>query len=272
MTASAIAAPLSGTTVLVTRPGESDSGLSRALRDAGAQVLWQPTIRIDASAPTPELDAALRRIGGFDWIAFTSVHGVAAFWRRARALRIDPEMLRAATFAAVGPVTARAIEKHGAVVSVTANPHSAEGLIVQMAYRLGARSTVLYPKAAGARPILVDGLRRLGARVTEAAAYETVLASTLTKLPAIFESGVNCVVFCSPSAVRAILPYRALIARSAIACIGPTTADAARAAGLRVQIVPPRATGLALAHAVIEHFQLQGADAFAAPGLSETAP
>lgn len=253
MTAAAIAAPLAGITVLVTRP--QDSALSRVLRQAGARVVWQPAIRIDDHIPTPELDAALRRVRDFEWIAFTSVHGVSAFWQRARALRIDSETIRGATFfAAVGPATARALERRGARVSVVADPHSAEGLIVQMAYRLTSGSTVLYPRAAGARPILADGLRRVGALVTEATAYETMRSPAARELPVILESGVNCVVFCSPSAVQAVLPYRSLIARTAVACIGPTTAAAAAAAGLRAHIVPPAATAVALAHAVIQHF------------------
>jgi uroporphyrinogen III methyltransferase/synthase len=251
MTAAAIAAPLSGITVLVTRP--QDSALSRVLRRAGARVVWQPAVRIAHDIPTPELDAALRRADRFDWIVFTSIHGVSAFWRRARALQIGRERIRTARFAAVGPATARAIERNGARVSVIAEPHSAEGLIVQMAYQLEGGSTVLYPRTAGARPILVDGLRRLGARVTDATAYE-LRSPAVAELPAILASGVNCVVFCSPSAVHAVLPHRALIARSAIACIGPTTAAAATAAGLRAQIVPPQATAAALADAMIEHF------------------
>lgn len=263
MTPAPIIAPLEGITVLVTRP--QDSALSRVLRRAGARVVWQPAIRIEHGIPTPELDAALRGIEGFDWIVFTSAHGVEAFWRRARALQIDRERIAIAKFAAVGPATARAIGRGGATVTVTADPHSAEGLIVQMAYRLERGSTVLYPRAAAARPILVDGLRRLGARVTEAAAYQTMRSPAIRELPVIFESGVNCVVFCSPSSVQAVLPYRALIARSAIACIGPTTAAAATAAGLRAQIVPLKATAAALADAVIEHFHSGIAAEQAAP-------
>jgi len=269
MTAPTVAAPLSGTTVLVTRP--RDSALSWVLRRAGARVVWQPAIRID-QIPTPDLDAALRRIRGFEWIVFTSVHGVSAFWRRARALRIDPAMMRAARCAAVGPETSRAIERRGARVSVIADPHSAEGLLVQMADRLESGSTVLYPRAAGARPILVDGLRRLGAQVTEAAAYEATRSPGVTELPAILNEGVDCVVFCSPSAVRAVLPYGALIAQSVIACLGPITADAARAAGLRVQIVPPTATAADLADAVIEHFYCSAAAASALAPFGDSAP
>lgn len=269
MTPAAIATPLSGITVVVTRP--RDSALSRVLRRAGARVIWQPAIRIEQDIPTPALDAALRRVNGFEWIVFTSVHGVSAFWRRARALQIDRQTIVAAKFAAVGPATARAIDRHGARVDVTADPHSAEGLIVQLAYRLEAGSTVLYPRASGARPILADGLRRLGAQITEAVAYETRPASTLTGLPAILAMGVDCVVFCSPSAVRAVLPHHALIARTAIACIGPTTADAVRAAGWRAEIVPPRATAAALADAVIEHFHPEAAAAVAIAGFGERA-
>lgn len=270
MTMPAIATPLSGITVLVTRP--RDSALSRVLRRAGARVVWQPAIRINENIATPELDAALRGLRGFEWVVFTSVHGVSAFWHRAGALHIDPAVIRAATFVAVGPATARAIERHGARVRVIADPHSAEGLLVQLAGRLERGSTVLYPRAAGARPILVDGLRRLGARVTAATAYETMRSPGVTLLPAILEAGVDCVVFCSPSAVRAVLPYRARIARSVIAYLGPITAAAARATGWRVQVVPPAATAADLAAAVIAHFRPTAAAAAVVSDCRDSAP
>ncbi len=157
-----------------------------------------------------------------------------------------------ARFAAVGPATARAIRRNGARVDVTADPHSAEGLIVHLAYRLEAGSTVLYPRAAGARPILADGLRRLGARITEAVGTRPGRPSSPNFRPS--SKGASTA-SCS-AVLRRSVPYSASRAdrTDADRVHRVTTADAVRAAGLCAEIVPPRATAAALARAVIDAF------------------
>jgi uroporphyrinogen-III synthase len=65
---------------------------------------------------------------------------------------------------------------------------------------------------------------------------------------------VDCVVFCSPSAITAAVPLRTQFDGCAIACIGPVTAEAAKAAGFPVSIVPAETTIPALAQAIAEHF------------------
>jgi uroporphyrinogen-III synthase len=249
---------LSGTTVLVTRPRDSDSALPRALRRAGARVVWEPVIQIDEAEPTPALDAALQHLERYEWIVWTSVHGVSAFWRRAAVLGCDRGLVQSRKIAAVGPATARAIERSGLDVTLIGYPYSADGLVETMTSLVHPGTAVLYPRAADARPTLVDGLRRIGADVTEVVAYRAVPAPASPAMSSALASGVDCIVFCSPSAVRAVLPHRAAIERSTIACIGPTTAGAARAAGLDVHIVPRQATAFALADAVIAHFGRAG--------------
>jgi len=65
---------------------------------------------------------------------------------------------------------------------------------------------------------------------------------------------VDAVAFASPSAVRSVvaaLGERApLLGRAALAAIGPTTAEAIRAAGLRVDVQPSEYTAVALADAI----------------------
>jgi len=245
---------LAGATVLVTRPRESDTALSRLLRRAGAKVVWQPTIHIADVEATPELDQALRRLEDIDWVVWTSVHGVSTCWRRMAALGIDPAAIRARRVAAVGPATARALERHGMDVTITASPHSAQGLLDAMAPWPLHGATVVYPRAAEVSPTLVAGLRQRGARVVEAPAYRTMPVDAREELGRTLEAGVECVVLCSPSATRSLLPHRSRLDGCAIACIGPTTARAAREAGLVVSIVPMAATSDALADAVIAYF------------------
>lgn len=73
--------------------------------------------------------------------------------------------------------------------------------------------------------------------------------------------GVDAVVFMSGSAARA---FRALVEstpslapafeKAVVACIGPTTAESARAAGLRVDIVPGEHSSEGLVAALADHF------------------
>jgi uroporphyrinogen-III synthase/uroporphyrinogen III methyltransferase/synthase len=65
---------------------------------------------------------------------------------------------------------------------------------------------------------------------------------------------VDAVAFASPSAVAAVVAGlgadATLLRRVVLAAIGPTTADALRAAGLEPKAVPTRHTGIDLADAI----------------------
>lgn len=248
------APPLAGTTVLVTRPFTAGDSLPELLRRAGARVVWQPAIEIDSRIPTPELDRALQTIESFHWMAFTSAHGVAACWRRVETLGIDTARLKSRSVAAVGPTTARALHERDIPVALIAQPHSAERLVAQLAPLLSRPTSVLHPRAAHALTTLSAGLRQHGVGVVDPVAYSTRSVERLGDVAEAIDAGVNCVVFCSPSAVRALLPLRSQLQRLTIACIGPTTVDSARAAGLSTHIVSPQATAAALADAVISYF------------------
>ena len=72
-----------------------------------------PTIEIEAPANPAALDAAIKAAADYDWIVFTSVNGVEAFWdavqreERAGQTRQGPKF--GTKIAAIGPATARAL-------------------------------------------------------------------------------------------------------------------------------------------------------------------
>ncbi|MGH9199666.1 MAG: uroporphyrinogen-III synthase [Vicinamibacterales bacterium] len=247
--------PLIGKTVLVTRPRGSGHRLPRELRRQGARVVWQPTVHIDEHVPTPELDAAIERLDDFDWIVFSSPRGVSAFWRRMIARGLDPSRLRTKTIAVVGPGTAQALAVRGIQANLVGQPYSAAGLLAVLTpIACAQHPVVLYPRAASVSPTLVNGLRELGATVVDVVAYRTKPVRSRGPLTKTLNGQVDCVVFCSPSAINAAVPLRSHINGCAVACIGPVTADAARAAGFTVSIVPAETTVPALAQAIAEHF------------------
>jgi uroporphyrinogen-III synthase len=74
---------------------------------------------------------------------------------------------------------------------------------------------------------------------------------------ALREGRIDAVTFASPSAVRSVVTAlgarAALLHGCALAAIGPTTADALVAAGMRVAVTPATSTAPALADALAGH-------------------
>lgn len=239
---------LDGRVVATTRAGDADDPLVRELERAGATVLVWPTMTFQPpDDPKPLRDAA-GRLGTYDWVAFTSPRGVDAL------LDLAPMAPDGVKVAAVGPGTARALEKGGWPVDVTGN--GGAGTLVSgwgAAHDLrGAR--VLFPAAHLAHATLEAGLAERGAVVERVEAYRT-----RPKPPdpggvrADLERGVDVVTFASPSAVRSFAACLEgyglrILEGCGVAAIGPTTREALVEIGLEgdriVTAAPPSWGGL----------------------------
>jgi len=234
------ALPLRGVRVAVTRAVGRGAVLEEALRAAGATIHTVPLTRTVPLDPAPLRDAAAR-LAAFDWVLLTSVNAVAPL-AEAVAAAGTGALMAERRLAVVGEATAAAAAEQGwpapALRPARAN---AEGMVDAFAARSdveGAR--MLYPAAAGARDVLPDGMRALGAAVTVIPCYATETdPAGQAQLAALLRDGaLDLVLVAAPSAVDALqaaLPAE-WAAKVPVACIGPVTARAARLAGFPVRV------------------------------------
>ena len=249
---------LDGRVVAVTRGKGGDDPLSARLRALGARVLDVPAIAVAPPDSWEELDAALRALDQFDWIAFASATAVDALLDRATALGVPPPPV-GTRLAAVGKATAGRLASRLRQPDLVPPQATGAALAEALAPHVRGRR-VLVPRAAEGRPELVDGLAAAGAEVVAAPCYRTVPAPAPAVAPlgdALRDGGVDAVAFASPSAVQAVLAAlgarAALLGRCALAAIGPTTAAALEAAGLEATVSPARATAVDLADEIARY-------------------
>ncbi|MCK6556721.1 uroporphyrinogen-III C-methyltransferase [Candidatus Binatia bacterium] len=255
--------PLFGRRIVVTRPRRQLGPFADALEAAGAEVVPFPTIETVPPDSYERLDDALRRPAQFDWVVFTSVNGVHAFVARLRTLGGDIRAWHRARIAAIGPPTAQALSELGLQVALVPDEYRAEAVVAALHEAGVGGARVLLPRAAQARDVLPRELERLGASVEDIAAYRTVrpAAATTEAARSLFaRRRVDLITFTSSSTVHNFVAAvgtdcAALLAETAVGCIGPITADTARSYGLAVAVQPAAYTIPAFADAIVAHFR-----------------
>jgi uroporphyrinogen III methyltransferase/synthase len=233
--------PLHGRRVVVTRARAQASGLAATLRALGAEVVELPAIRIEPRIESAEVRQAVARIGEYALICLTSPNGARLLFDALGAAELDARALSSATVAAIGPGTAKALAEHGIAADVVPERFVAEALVEALQGVEIAGSKALVARAAEARDVLPDALRERGSEVDVVALYETVREDPP---PEAVEAAraADYVTFTSSSTVRNLTEAlgNRLPGTARIVSIGPITSEAARDAGLAVDVEAER--------------------------------
>ncbi len=231
--------PLGGWRVLVTRPKARASRFVELLHQQGAEVLELPTIRTLPIVPNPILEQELGQLKDYQWLVFTSPAGVELFFTYLRKTRRDVRCLGEIKLAAIGPATAQALEEHGIFAALVPERYNAAALGELLALR-AQKERVLLLRARDGSPDLPIALKKGGICYTDVAIYDTIYeAVDIARAAALLDTNrVDAVAFTSASTVHGFVQALGKRDYSQIraACIGETTAQAARAYGMKTQV------------------------------------
>lgn len=227
--------------VLITRPRNQADSFASALTEAGFEPIFFPVIEIRPFEENVALDRAIEKLECYDWVVFTSVNGVDAFFERF--LSSLPSFPLNVKTAAIGPKTAQSLESRGVTLDFVPDEYVAEAILPGLGDLRGR--WVLLPRAEIARKALPDAIVAAGGVAHEIAVYQTIPAEPNSDGLAALKSGVDAVTFTSPSTVtnfveitrRVGLNPLQLPGNPLIACIGPITQKAAQEAGFRDTVV-----------------------------------
>jgi uroporphyrinogen III methyltransferase / synthase len=243
--------PLAGVTIAVTRARAQASALAARLRGLGAAASETPSIRIvPLEGPAPEIER-------YDLVCLTSPNGVRFLFDRLEAAHRDARAFGGVRVAAIGPGTAAALRDRGLIADIVPERFVAEGLVDALAGVPVRRA--LIARAAQARDVLPEALRRRGAEVDVVALYETV-AEPITERQRQAIAAADYVTFTSSSTVRFFFDTvgDGLPERTRLVSIGPVTSDALREQGREPDVEAVRHDIDGLTQALIEDVSQRG--------------
>ena len=246
---------LAGRIVLVTRGTAKGERLGELLADEGATVVRVPLIAVERLAGSSALAGAVERLragGPGAWVVLTSQTGVGLLFEQVG----RPGSLDGVAVAVVGPATRAALRSHGVEPDLVAPGQTAQSLAEELASRHVDGKNVLVVAAAGGRDVIAPLLTAAGARVEVLEAYRSVLPpGARDRLrEALAGPPVDAITFTSGSTVRHCTEALAQPPPPCLAvCIGPVTADAARAAGWATVITAGEHTADGMIAAMVSH-------------------
>lgn len=236
-------------TVLNTRPEPGD--FDAALEARGLGCIHLPMIRIADPESWDALDAAVDRMGQWDGVLLTSANAVRYFLRRLEERMLDVTDLPPVHL--IGMKTAAVARRAGLLAASISESAYGSAMAAELPDVAGRH--FLQPCSDIARDEVLTGVLDRGGQVLQVPVYrilgpEVEIVNRLRALHA--EAGYDWAAFFSPSAVRGFLGSLPEFLNNPrrVAVIGETTAAAARALGMHVDVIAPEQTAEAMAESI----------------------
>jgi len=259
--------PLFSRRIVVTRSQEQARELVESLENLGAQAIQAPTFRLAPPDDPEALDRAAASVDQYQWLVFESANAVARFLS---ALTRGPRDLRALgqlAVCAIGTSTADRLAASGIKADVVVAELGAETIGQAMAAHgplAGERVLIVRPDHV--HDVVAEDLTRRGAAVTDLVAYRTAAADSDSPAAQqlyglLLDGAIDAVTFTNPTAVRRFASLIGeeqaadLLNTTVVVAIGPVTAAAAAAIGVREPLIADPYTVDGLVAALVERFK-----------------
>jgi uroporphyrinogen III methyltransferase / synthase len=233
--------PLHGKRVVVTRARAQASELARRLDALGAEPIELPAIRIEPRLDSDEVRRAVESLHAYALVCLTSPNGVNLLFEAMAAQGRDARALANASVAAIGAGTEAALASFGVIADIVPDRFVAEELVEALDKLELQGKPVLIARAAEAREVLPEALRKKGAEVDVVTLYKTVAEEPD---PEALERArdADFITFTSSSTVRNFIAARpnGVPEGAKVVSIGPITSEAIREAGLSVDVEAER--------------------------------
>jgi uroporphyrinogen-III synthase len=256
-----MAGNLNNRTIVITRGQGQAENLATRVLELGGKIVLFPTIEISATENRRACVSAAADINQYDWVVFSSGNAVRYFHELTGSSTTNGMTCK---IAAVGEQTARELENKGITVNLTPETFRASALVKALESLDLRGKKVLFPASNLARDEIPDGLRSLGAIVDRVEVYQTgpnrdLNGNTMRRM--IARHQVDCLTFCSPSAIRFFLK---IVGDSVVqdinngdlvvGAIGPTTYRAVEMSGMDNIIMPEQSLEDKLIAVIVEYF------------------
>ncbi len=255
--------PLFGKRIVITRARAQASSLVSKLSRLGAQCIEIPTIKIAPPEDISPLKKSIENIDIYDWLVFTSVNGVKFFFDTLFDMGKDVRSLGHLKLACIGPVTKERLQDYGIISDILPETYRAESVIKAFSNIELKNKKILLPRAKKARTILPEELTKMGAKVDEVVAYETLLDIDKKEelINLLQDSKIDAVTFTSSSTVSNFISLldskdsRKLLKNIVTASIGPITSKTARSLDIEPEIEAGEYTIQGLVDSLLAYYE-----------------
>ena len=249
---------LEGKTVAITRPAAQAKEAGKVIEAKGGVPYYIPAIEIKGLTNFVPIKKFITELleGQVDYVILMSTNGVKHLFSAAESLTETAQLrdgLAKAFVIGVGPRTAQALAEYQVHVDLVPQKYSSEGLVECLQSKVICGKKIRIPRTSSAAPTLAEKLREMGADVQEIYVYESALPVD-EKLKAKFyqdlTSGkIDAIVFGSGLSAKNIFKMlsekaqmetiRSIVnSKVTTVAIGPTTANALKEMGVKVNVVP----------------------------------
>src|SRR5699024_10161027 len=250
-------ASLRGKKVLVTRESSQAKKFSNLIQNNDGIPIEVPLLAIRCQEERKTINPSK-----FDWIFFTSAHGVNCFFSEHK----DKKKLKHCLFATVGHKTENALKNYGYEAAFIPTTYHAEAMAEEFFHCYPKANNVLLVRGNLSRRLLVDELTERKLQFDTVVVCETTyfLEMKETLLAVLKKEKIDFLTFTSPSTIKAFIEMIGTesimekVLQIPCVCIGTTTEKTAKQYHFATTIVPDTFTIEHMVESMIDFIQMEG--------------